>query len=209
MPCRWVDVGLAGRVRCRRRFGYPGTIDADERVWLTCSGLGDTAGVSLNGACLSERQPAPFEFDVTELLRVRNELTMDVEGTSTERGLWGEVALEVRCTAFLRGVSARPVGDDFEVSGAVVGVSDRPLELYVMLNGHQAAYEVIAPSAGGQPFRLVVARPAGVGEPANVQVDLVNGATVWYTITEASATRPPPHPPRRSGDREGEGVRVP
>jgi hypothetical protein len=186
MPCRWADVGLAGPVRCRRRFGYPGTIDADERVWLTCSGLSDTAGVSLNGARLAERQVAPFEFDVTDLLRARNELVLDVEGSSENSGVWGEVALEVRCTAYLRSVRAGPVGDALEVSGEVVGVSDRPLELYVMLNRHQAAYEVIAPSPEGQPFRLMVARPAGADGPATVQVDLVNGATVWYTLTQAT-----------------------
>ena len=35
LPCRWAEGGLtdfAGRVRFRRRFGYPGRIDAHERV---------------------------------------------------------------------------------------------------------------------------------------------------------------------------------
>src|SRR5579872_2491485 len=79
MPCRWADVGLAGPVRCRRRFGYPGNVDADERVWLTCTGLSDTANVSLNDTALASRQTAPFEFDVTDLLGRRNELRLDVE----------------------------------------------------------------------------------------------------------------------------------
>src|SRR6266849_10307562 len=52
MPCRWSEGGLenfAGRVRFRRRFGYPGRIDAHERVWLTFAGIGGTAEVWLNG----------------------------------------------------------------------------------------------------------------------------------------------------------------
>src|SRR2546423_260705 len=68
MPGRWADMGLAefaGSARFRRRFGYPGAIDADERVWLTCAGVADTADVSLNGVLLAERISAPFEFEVT------------------------------------------------------------------------------------------------------------------------------------------------
>ena len=94
LPCRWADAGLAdfaGRVRFRRRFGYPGRLDGDERVWLTCAGLSDTADVRLNDTALAERQTAPFEFDVTALLRARNELEMDVEG-GADGGVWGEVA---------------------------------------------------------------------------------------------------------------------
>ncbi len=179
-------------MRCRRRFGYPGTIDADERAWRTCSGLSDTAGVSLNGAQLAERPTAPFEFDVTDLLRARNELVLDVEGTSENSETWGEVAIEVRCTAFLRGVSVRPVGNAVEVAGAVVGVSDRPLELYVLLDRRQAAYEIVAPAPEGRAFRLLVAWPDGTDRPAAAQVDLVNGATVWYTLTQAIGDRAAP-----------------
>src|SRR5438128_996759 len=38
MPCHWLTGDLAdftGRVRFRRRFGYPGQIDAHARVWPT------------------------------------------------------------------------------------------------------------------------------------------------------------------------------
>ena len=51
MPCRWADGGLAdfeGLVRFRRRFGYPGRIDAYERVWLTFDGANFRAEVTLN-----------------------------------------------------------------------------------------------------------------------------------------------------------------
>src|SRR4051794_34362239 len=77
MPGRWRDGGLrdfAGRVRLRRHFGYPGRIDAHERVWLTCAGLEGVADVRLNDVPLGRRTGAdgPFEFDVTDLLRPRN-----------------------------------------------------------------------------------------------------------------------------------------
>jgi hypothetical protein len=183
MPCRWVDVGLAGRVRCRRRFGYPGAIDPDERVWLTFTCVSGAGRVVLNGSLLAEHQEPPFEADVSALLRTRNELVIDAEIGSEKSEVWGEVALEVRCTAFLRGVAIRPVGSGVEVTGEVVGVSDRPLELYVLLDRHQAVYEVIAPAEFGRRFRLVAELPEGADQPSIVQVDLVNGATVWYTLT--------------------------
>ena len=101
MPCRWADAGLAefrGRVRFRRRFGYPGRIDAHERVWLTFAGVDAVAEVRLNGHFLGRHEGAdPFEFEVTALLQARNELIVDVEAPAGNGGLWGEVAMEVRC----------------------------------------------------------------------------------------------------------------
>ncbi len=197
MPCRWTEAALvdfAGRVRFRRRFGYPGNIDADERVWLTCAGLTETADVRLNDAPLGERLTAPFEIDVTDRLRARNELVMEVEGNAVAGGIWGEVALEIRCTAYLRNVAFLPVGDAFEVTGEVVGVSDGLLELYVLLDHRQAGYDTVAAATEGRPFRLVAQRPEGTDSPRSIQVDLVNGATVWYRriwiIGEAAVRAP-------------------
>jgi beta-galactosidase/beta-glucuronidase len=102
LPCRWRDGGLGdfvGRVRFRRRFGYPGRLDAHERVWLTFAGVEAVADVWLNEAFLGRHEGGePFEFEVTPLLRTRNELRVDAEGEG-DGGLWGEVALEVRSTA--------------------------------------------------------------------------------------------------------------
>src|SRR5205823_5242849 len=98
LPGRWADLGLAdfaGRVRFRRRFGCPTNVDADERVWLTCAGVADLAEVALNGNALGgPAGPGAFEFEVTDLLRPRNELVLVVEG-GPGGGPWGEVALEV------------------------------------------------------------------------------------------------------------------
>jgi beta-galactosidase/beta-glucuronidase len=100
MPCRWSEGGLrnfAGRVRFRRHFGYPGRIDEHERVWLTFAEAEGTAEIWLNGELLGRREAAqhPFEFEITRLLRDRNELRVEVEGPETG-GLSGEVALEIR-----------------------------------------------------------------------------------------------------------------
>src|SRR5579875_3404113 len=171
-----------GRVRFRRRFHYPGRIDAYERVWLTFAGIGGQAEARLNNHWLGAFH-APREFEVTSLLRPRNDLVVEIESTAEQGGLWGEVALEVRCTAFLRNLhtSAVKKGDsvDLHVSGQVVGVADRPLELYVVRDRAVVAYLVVTATAEGQPFEIAVRDlPAG---NLPVQVDLVNGAVVWYT----------------------------
>jgi hypothetical protein len=192
MPARWADAGLAGfsgRVRFRRRFGYPGRIDAHERVWLTFAGAGDRAEVALNGAALGTHEgPGPFEFEVTPLLLPRNELVVEVEGPAQRGGLWGEVALEVRCTAFLRGVrlwtAAAQGAIDLHACGEVVGSSDRPLDLYLVVGRSTAAYAAVAPAPEGRPFHLTAERldRGRGGERVAVKVDLVNGATVWYGV---------------------------
>jgi hypothetical protein len=194
LPCRWAKGGLTGfggRVRFRRRFGYPGRIDAYERVWLTFAGADDRAEVWLNDSRLGlrESKDGPFEFEVTELLRGRNELVIEVDGTAERGGLWGEVALEVRCTAFLRNVRVGLDGTELRVTGEVVGTAERPLELYVIHQRSTVAYATVEPAAGGQPFRLT-ACGLTVGVGSAVQVDLVNGATVWYTTQQEVATAP-------------------
>lgn len=204
VPCRWAKGGLpgfAGRVRFRRRFGFPGQIDAHERVWLTVAGVEASADVAVNGVSLSRDVGGqPFECDVTTLLRPRNELVMDIDG-GVNGGIWGEIALEVRCTAYLRQVQVRSVAVDgnryLEVSGVLVGHADRPLELYAVYQRYNVLYARIVPAPEGQPFQvrsepLPAAGPAGedMTEPPAVQIDLVNGATVWYRFSEELPSDP-------------------
>src|SRR5262245_251699 len=104
LPCRWSEGGLAhfaGRVRYRRSFGIPRQLDDCERVWLTFAGADSRASIWLNDRFLGEHDGAadPFEFEVTLLLRDRNELIAEVESRETTGGLYGEVALEVRARA--------------------------------------------------------------------------------------------------------------
>jgi hypothetical protein len=177
LPCRWGDAGLPfqGRVCFRRRFGRP-TADADERVWLTGDAVPGGAAVRLNDAALGDAAAA-FAFDVTALLRPRNELLIDVPAVELG-GLSGEVALEVRRAAYLRGVRAdRDEGGGLTVRGEAVGESPRPLDLYIILGRGTSAYTTITPTPQGQAFSL---RADGEGDA--VQVDLVDGAEVWYTV---------------------------
>ncbi len=103
MPCRPSELGhggTSGPMLCRRRFGYPGRIDAHERVWLTFSGVNGGADIRLNGLELG-RGNGSFEFEVTSLLKERNVLEVMLQ-LEPESPVWDEVALEIRCTAFLR-----------------------------------------------------------------------------------------------------------
>ena len=159
------------------------------RVWITFEAASDRAVVRLNGVEIGEHAgDGPFEFDATRLLRPRNELVVDVDGTAERGGLWGETALEVRCTAFLREVRVWVEGGRGEATpphlhaaGLVVGEADRPLDLYVLLDGSTTAYTTVAAAPAGTPFHIIADRPPPPGQPAVVQVDLVYGAVVWYT----------------------------
>jgi hypothetical protein len=194
VPCRWHEGGLAdfaGRVRLTRRFGYPGQIDAGERVWLTFAGVEGSAEVWLNDRLLGRHEGAagPFEHEVTQLLGTRNRLVIEVEELTGRGGLWGEVALEIRRTAFLRGVRAwaEPAGA-LHVIGKVVGTSERPLDLYVLLDGAHVAYTTVEAMPSGQPFQVTAER-AGAERWADgshtVRVELVDAATVWYAVEES------------------------
>jgi hypothetical protein len=167
----WQSEPLGDAVRRRRRFGYPGRIDADERVWLTFSGVGGRAVVSVNGQTLGSHEgPQPFEYEVTPLLAARNQLVMEImDGDSS-----GDVALEVRRTAFLSGVRATADGERLRVSGTVAGSAERALELYVLFDGHTVHYSTVS---AGAAFDVVA---EGVGQL--VRVELVDGASVWYVV---------------------------
>jgi hypothetical protein len=204
IPCHWRDGGLAGfagRVRFRRRFGLPRTLDDFERVWLTFAGVAGSAELWLNGQWLgAPPDPArPFEVPVNGLLRPRNELTVEVEAADDGGGLWGEVALEIRRTAYLRNVRVALIGSDggdrLEVTGELVGSAagevdgPGPLELYVLLDGRSVAYATPEPAPEGRPFR-VVSGPLAAAGPGVARVELVKGASVWYTMEQTAERHP-------------------
>ncbi len=202
VPCRGIAGGLAGfagPVRFRRRFGFPGRIDAHERVWLTVAGAERGAEVRLNGALLGRHEAGcPFEFEVTRLLQARNELTIDVDGSAERGGPWGEVALEVRCTAYLRQLRFETKGHGealrLHARGEVVGFADRPLELYLLLDGRTVGYTPVTATPEGQPFDLASEDLETSGaQPREVQIDLVNGASVWYRDQTTMPARPQRH----------------
>jgi hypothetical protein len=188
MPCRWAEAGwidFAGRALCRRRFGYPGRIDAHERIWLTFAGISSRAEVTLNQQRLGGHEgEGPFEFEITSLLRQRNELVVLIESADAQGGLWGEVALEIRSTAFLREVRFWDNEGRIHVSGEVVGSSERPLDLYVLRQNSTVAYMLVE---AGRPFFVTGESLPG---PGPVRVELVDGATVWYAVELPNSESP-------------------
>ena len=191
MPGRWQDGGLddfRGGVRFTRPFGYPGRIDDYERVWLTFAGVEGQARATLNGELLGAwaGDAGSVEFDVTRRLGPRNTLIVDVESPSPTGGLWGEVALEVRATAYLRDVQFRVAGEALPqvcASGLVVGSAARPLELYLFAANRFLTYDTIEPSSGGRRFELVGTLPTTPANPTiPVRIELVDAATIWYVV---------------------------
>ncbi len=188
MPCRWRDLGLDAVVRqarCRRRFGLPRQLDSHERVWLVFENAIAVQGVDLNGHPLPVRTATIGEFEITELLQGRNLLTLDVRDPGNDAPLWEEVALEVRCQAFLRNlcVTLQPKGDreTVSVTGEVVGEASSPLELYVLHENRTLLYAAVA---AGQRFE-VESEPLPQGQierSTQLRVDLVCGAVVWHTV---------------------------
>lgn len=179
MPCRLADAGLAGyagKVRLLRRFGFPGRIDSFERVWLVCDGFDGVARVALNDASLADNVRSRFAFEVTPLLQLRNQLEIDLEAANDQAGLRGEVALEIRCQAWLEDVAIERSEGSLFLSGRIVGECDRPLELYAIVDGKQALYRTLMPSAEGTSFRERLEF-----DGAKATVELVEVSTPWWT----------------------------
>jgi hypothetical protein len=158
-------------------------------VWLTLAGVEGAAQIWLNGRSIAKLEiwSEPLEFEVTPSLQVRNELVAEIEGTGGQAGLWGEVALEVRCTAYLRGVQwwTAPLGEavQLHVAGELVGVSERPLELYALVDGKTLIYTMLEPTSSGTPFRVTSDKL--LGQPRQVRIELVDRATIWFVVEGA------------------------
>jgi hypothetical protein len=71
----------------------------------------------------------------------------------------------------------------------VVGSSERPLELYALLDGKTVAYTTLRPDDNGNQFELRagedelrLAELPGDTRPQRLRLDLVDGAVIWYSI---------------------------
>jgi len=139
--------------------------------------------VSLNGHLIGPRPAhAHIEYEVTHLIQRRNELILEIESADAAGDTLGDIALEIRCTVFLRDVRFRTEEDQFlRTTGEVVGCTDRSLELYVLVDHRTVSYTTIVPAPNGTPFELrsdaVVPRDA-----EEMCVELVNGASVWHRV---------------------------
>jgi hypothetical protein len=167
-----------------RRFGIPRRLDDYERVWLTFSGMQAPAEVWLNEQLLhnEERTAEPFEVEVTSLLRERNEARVELHQPDAEVADLGNVALEIRCRAFLRNVQIKVHENRLRISGEVVGDWSEPLELYAVAGRSVVGYEQVTATPAGRAFELETQELSSLG--AELRIELVNGGTIWYALTD-------------------------
>ena len=83
----------------KRSFHQPTGLLATDRVWLLLGPVLQAAGLTLNGQSLRERNALdePLAFDITELVRGRNELRLQDEH-------WTRAALDGRRHALPEGM---------------------------------------------------------------------------------------------------------
>jgi hypothetical protein len=95
--CTALGPDFRGRVRYVRRFGLPTNLDPDERVLLVVGEIVENALIELNGASLGRQAQSAGEqsYEVTPLLRPRNELMIVIEALQAAGGMRGEVKLEI------------------------------------------------------------------------------------------------------------------
>ena len=123
------------------------------------------------------------EFDITTLLRPRNILRVDIESSTPSGGLWGEVSLEVRATAYLSDLHFSREADQVTAHGVVLGESSRPLDLYLFARGNFLSHMMVEAGPEGRRFALSGTLPDAPRSAAiHVRVELVDAATIWYVV---------------------------
>ena len=171
-PATWEVAGLpnyVGPVAFARRFGYPGRIDAHERVWLVGQGVSGPAEIVFQDQPLG-RVAGGFAFEVTARLRDRNLLKVSLEIIAGQTRLWDDIALEVRATAYLEGI----VQDGRRIRGRIAGTSEGPLDVYVLAADRTCGY---CQTKAEEEFAIEC---DGAATPS--RIELVNAATVWDVV---------------------------
>lgn len=174
-------------LRLLRRFGYPGTIDPYENVWLTLENLQGTTTIKLNDKLLAgDFQGEKGEWLVTQFLQPRNELRIDIACNDAHCGLGGEVALEVRRHAYLTDVKVKLVDSIVAATGNIVGTNDRPMDLYLLLDNKTVCHETITTGSASDsvvPFRITsVGTEHDISHAKQAVVEMIDGSVVWYRV---------------------------
>jgi hypothetical protein len=186
MPVLWHECGLAGfagRVRHTRRFGAPRKLDSFERVWLTFGGISGRSEIWLNDERLGAwpAGSSPFEMEITEKLRDRNELRVEIEADESG-GMPGESALEIRGQAWLADLLVEMTGERIRIRGAVRGQAEGPLDLYAIWGRATVIQARVEASTAGQPFDLVSDSIPARDASGAVTIELVSGSSVWHSV---------------------------
>jgi uncharacterized protein with NRDE domain len=104
LPASWQDLfgPFRGRIRFRRRFHPPSSIEPTDRLFIVFDSVGGFGSISLNGQPLGkiETPTGISKLEVTGLLQVNNELAIELEFTDFDSGapsagLHAPVALEI------------------------------------------------------------------------------------------------------------------
>jgi hypothetical protein len=96
-----IDGEHQGRLVCRRRFGCPTCLDPHERVWLVIERPAFSGEAHLNNEPLGRIHITHqiIDFDITNRLRERNDLTLDFDIAAPQAIddlLFADVRLEIR-----------------------------------------------------------------------------------------------------------------
>lgn len=217
LPCRWSDGGLRGFrgvVRFRRRFGRPARLDAHERLWLVCEGADAVSHWYLNGDYLGSHVGpfTPFEFDITERIEPRNDLSVEVAchdptekpvlrgSLGPEGGLWGSVAVEVRGPADLTDLAVWTVLDGqrplLHADGLVRTFRPADLELHLLLDDALIHRQATEAALGTAAFRVDcpldavhLRRWPDDPRPHLFRLELIERAVCWHRQTFALGFR--------------------
>lgn len=182
-PCAWdaaCGSDFFGTVRFARAFHPPSALDPHERIWLVVEGVDARGEVTLNGRYLGgvDGYAVPASWDITDLVKGQNELTIDVKCLDDAGGEWrlghehrpggltGEVRLEIRSSSFVEDLAVwamatsssetQTISTTLMVSGAVGGGAAGDQAIVVNGLGRELLY---APVTAGERFDLETGVP--------------------------------------------------
>lgn len=204
-----------GRVRYRRAFHAPATLDRHERLWLVVEGVDARGVAAVNGIRLGEIEGYAIErcFDITQLIARNNQVTLEVDlpPAAVEQpprpgrenlpgGLVREVRLEVRSQWFIENLAIWNTAADgsFVAQGRIAGEAS-PTRLAVVISGCQRelAYFEAAPGEGFEMEFTAEDFPAwsrACPRRAALEVKLLgHSLAVWQRHFETAVRTPSAH----------------
>lgn len=212
VPSDWGELlgnDFRGRVRYRRTFNPPPSLDPHERIWLVVEGVDARGTVSLNGIPLGSvpGYAIAANFDATPLIQARNEVVLDVDLPADVRGNQeivrpgretlpggpiGNVRLEIRsaqCIGRLTIWSVEGGRKQFSAAGIIAGeATDSRLAVVVSGCERELAYTEIAAghsfnmSFAAEGFPIWSADKPGL-TPVEVKL-LAGGSAIWQRQIE-------------------------
>ncbi len=99
-PTSWFEagwLGFCGKVRYIRNFGAPTGLGPEDQLWLVIEPCSGNLLLQLNGSALAPlKKDEKTCYDISKIIKNRNQLIIDLTGDNNHCGLTGEVRLEIR-----------------------------------------------------------------------------------------------------------------